>query len=431
MNAKTRETILTIFLILVSAGVLTIKPAQEISMSPLGGDKVDTLLNIVSYLILFYLIVIYWKSFLYVITKNPLQFLLLVIVFFSLLWSEDFRNGLSYARGLIRIYLLAIYLAMRYTFKEQMRFIALALGLGASLSMLFSTFMPDYIHKAPELEGMWTGIYGHKNELGYMMAWSTGVFLHLGLSVNRYRWLMWALCVTSMCLIILSRSTTSLTIVLTMLLLLPFYQFLKKTNYKLQVMMMSLGLMLLIGFSLLLMNNLETLVGTSGKDLTLNGRSDLWAGVISKIWERPWFGYGYYGFWNSPTASNLRATYQWASNSHNGFLELLLDLGFFGFLVFAAGFMRCLFMALSRIASIAKKPEDYWPVQMLILILIINFTEARLLTPSWNWLMYVTTALTLTMEYQRNHKVSSDQLTLITVQNTFSKRNENFTSEYK
>ncbi|BAT53355.1 hypothetical protein NOS3756_23150 [Nostoc sp. NIES-3756] len=420
MSAKTKETLLAIFLILVSAGVLTIKPAQEISMSPIGGDKVDTLLNIISYLILFYLSLIYWKSFLYVVTRNPLQFLLLAIVLFSMLWSEDLRNGLTYARGLIRIYLIAIYLALRFTLKEQMRFIALALGLGASLSMFFSTFMPDYIHKAPELEGMWTGIYGHKNELGYMMAWSTGVFLHLGLSVNRYRWLMWILCGISICLIILSRSTTSLTIVLTMVLLLPFFQFLKKTNYKLQVIMMSLGLMLLICFSLLLMNNVETLVGTSGKDLTLNGRSDLWEGVISQVWERPWFGYGYYGFWNSAAATNLRITFQWASNSHNGFLDLLLDLGFFGFLVFAAGFMRCLFMTLSRITYLAKKPEDYWPVQMLIIIIILNFTEARLLTPSWNWLMYVTTALTLTMEYQRNRQASTDKLTLITVQNTFS-----------
>ncbi|MBD2504257.1 O-antigen ligase family protein [Anabaena azotica] len=420
MNTRTREIILTIFLILASAGVLTIKPAQEISMSPLGGDKIDTLLNIISYLILFYFLLIHWKKFLYVITKNPLQFLLLGIVLFSLLWSEDLSNALNYVRGIIRIYLIATYLAIRYTLKEQMRFMALALGLGASLSLFFSRFMGGYIHVAPELAGMWSGIYGHKNELGYMMAWSTGVFLHLGLSINRYRWLMWILCGVSLCLIIFSRSTTSLAIVLTMVLLLPFYNFLKKTNYKLQVMMMSLGLMLLICFSLVLMSHIETLVGTSGKDLTLNGRSDLWAGVISKVWERPWFGYGYYGFWNSPNASNLRATYEWASNSHNGFLDLLLDLGFFGFIVFAVGFMRCFFMALSRITSIGKKPEDYWPVQMLILIVIVNFTEARLLTPSWNWLMYVTTALSLTVEYQRNRQVSTDKLTLITVQNTFS-----------
>lgn len=404
MKVKLTEKILTILLLLIAVGALTIHPAQEVSMSTLGGDKLDTIFNIVSYLILFYLLILYWKGFIYVIIRSPLQFLLLAIVIFSLLWSEDLSSSLTYLRGLIRIYFLAIYLAMRYPLKEQIKLIAWALGVAASLSMLFSAFIPGYIHESPELLGMWSGIYGHKNELGYMMAWSAGVFLHLALSGHRYRWLMWALCGISICLIILSRSTTSLTILMTMILLLPFYRSLKKTNYKLQVITITSTLMLLMISSILLLNNAETVVGTSGKDLTFNGRSDLWELVISKILERPWLGYGFSGFWTSNAASKLRATYDWASNAHNGFLELLLELGFVGFLAFAAGFVRFFVMALTRIISVAKKPEDYWPMQMLIIIVIVNFSEARLLTPSWNWLMYITMSLSLTVEYQRNHK---------------------------
>ncbi|MEH2086420.1 O-antigen ligase family protein [Nostoc sp.] len=404
MKVKLTEKILTILLLLIAVGALTIHPAQEVSMSTLGGDKLDTLFNIVSYLILFYFLILYWKGFIYVIISSPLQFLLLAIVIFSLLWSEDLSSSLTYLRGLIRIYFLAIYLAMRYPLKEQIKLIAWALGVAALLSMLFSAFVPGYIHESPELLGMWSGIYGHKNELGYMMAWSAGVFLHLALSGHRYRWLMWALCGVSVCLIILSRSTTSLTILLTMILLLPFYRSLKKTNYKLQVITITSTLIFLMISSILLLNNAETVVGTSGKDLTFNGRSDLWELVISKILERPWLGYGFSGFWTSNAASKLRATYDWASNAHNGFLELLLELGFLGFLTFAAGFVRFFAMALTRIISVAKKPEDYWPMQILIIIVIVNFSEARLLTPSWNWLMYVTTSLSLTVEYQRNHK---------------------------
>lgn len=54
MKVKLTEKILTILLLLIAVGALTIHPAQEVSMSTLGGDKVDTLFNIVSYLILFY-----------------------------------------------------------------------------------------------------------------------------------------------------------------------------------------------------------------------------------------------------------------------------------------------------------------------------------------------------------------------------------------
>ena len=401
MNVKLIERILTILLLLIAVGALTIHPAQEVSMSTLGGDKVDTLFNIISYLILCYFLLSYWKGFIYVITKNPLQFFLLAIVIFSILWSEDLSSTIKDIKGLIRIYFIAIYLAMRYPLREQMRLIAWPLGIAALLSMIFSAFIPGYIHRSPELVDMWSGIYGHKNELGYMMNWSAGVFLHLALSSSRYRWLMWALCGLSICLIILTRSTTSLAILLTMILLLPFYQSFKRTNYKLQFIMITSALMLLIIVSILLINNAETVVGTSGKDLTLNGRSDLWELVIAKVLERPWLGYGYAGFWTSNAASNLRATYDWASNAHNGFLQLFLELGFLGFLTFAVGFIRFFVMALTRIVLVAEKPEDYWTMQMLIIIVIVNFSEARLLTPGWNWLMYLTTYLSLTLSSQR------------------------------
>jgi O-antigen ligase len=404
LRIKLSEKLLTILLIFISVGTLAIRPAQEISMSPLGGKIVDNLLNLISYLILFYFILLYWKSFLYVITKGKLQFFLLAIILFSLLWSQDVTSSLTYLRGLIRIYLLATYLAMRYSLKEQMRLIAWGLGTAASLSIFFSAVIPGYIHKSPELAGMWSGIFGHKNELGYMMAWSAGVFLHLGLSINRYRWLMWLLCGISICLIILSRSTTSLMILLAMILLLPFYKLIKQDNYKLRVVMITLVLMLLISFSIFITNNAESLIGTSGKDLTLSGRSDLWELIIDKILERPLLGYGFYGFWTSPDASKVRATVDWASNAHNGFLELLLDLGFLGFFTFAAGFIRFFVLAITRVVTVGKKPEDYWPVQMLLIIVIVNFSEARLLTPSWNWLMYVTTYLSLSCEYERNRK---------------------------
>jgi len=229
---------------------------------------------------------------------------------------------------------------------------------------------------------------------------------------------MWTICGIAVSVIVLSRSTTSLMILLTMMLLLPLYRILKKTNYKLQVIMIGFALMLVVSFAMLLMTNAGALAGASGKDLTFSGRSDLWEIVGAKILERPLQGYGFYGFWTSPAAAHLRATYDWASNAHNGFLELLLELGFLGFLTFVAGFIRCFVMALTRIMTVAKKTEDYWPMQALVIIVIINFSEARLLGPSWNWLMYLTTSLSLTLEYQSNQrKMSLNQLSESQVSN--------------
>ncbi|MEA5597409.1 O-antigen ligase [Rivularia sp. UHCC 0363] len=407
MKIERLEKLATLILILITVGAFAIKPAIEISSSPLGGASVDTLLNALSYLILSILIANYWKGFIYVSSKGVFQLILLILILFSVLWSADMASSLTYVRGIVRIYLLAVYLAMRYTFKEQIRFIAFALGTSTVLSMIFP-LIPSFggIHTAPELAGMWSGIFGHKNELGYMMAWSAGVFLHLALSESKFRWLRLTIFAIAICLIILSRSTTSLMIVLAMISLLPLYKLSTNNNYKLQIIAISFVLMLLVSGSILIAGNAETLVGTSGKDLTFSGRTDLWQPVLNKVLERPLFGYGYAGFWNSPFASNLRLTYEWASNSHNGFLEILLDMGIGGFVIFAIGFMRFFAMALYRVVLVAKKPEDYLPMQMLVIIIIVNISEARLLTPSWNWFMYLTTSLTLTMEYHRVRRKS-------------------------
>ncbi len=91
----------------------------------------------------------------------------------------------------------------------------------------------------------------------------------------------------------------------------------------------------------------------------------------------------------------------------------MLDLGICGFLIFAIGFIRFFTMALYRIVLVAKKPEDYLPMQMLLIIIIVNISEARLLTPSWNWFMYLTTSLTLTMEYHRMRRQASLKLAQI------------------
>ncbi|MBC6434664.1 hypothetical protein FM036_30860, partial [Nostoc sp. HG1] len=60
------------------------------------------------------------------------------------------------------------------------------------------------------------------------------------------------------------------------------------------------------------------------------------------------------------------------------------------------------------------------------------FSEARLLTPSWNWLMYITTSFSLTLDYQRNYHQSymdsfySSQKIILVITKLI--KNENFTS---
>jgi O-antigen ligase len=84
--------------------------------------------------------------------------------------------------------------------------------------------------------------------------------------------------------------------------------------------------------------------------MEFNGRLPIWTLMVDKVSERPWFGYGYAGFWTSDEAMVI-LTNTWAAstasegirfNAHNGYLDMVLQLGFSGLLLYLLSFLTCL-----------------------------------------------------------------------------------------
>ncbi len=77
-------------------------------------------------------------------------------------------------------------------------------------------------------------------------------------------------------------------------------------------------------------------------DETFTGRTHIWAFSWQKIAEHPIFGYGYHGFWNiGPESPRFTAHIQFIHNmphAHNGYIDLLLNLGIVGLVFFAVIF---------------------------------------------------------------------------------------------
>ncbi|HSP27506.1 MAG TPA: O-antigen ligase family protein, partial [Ilumatobacteraceae bacterium] len=96
----------------------------------------------------------------------------------------------------------------------------------------------------------------------------------------------------------------------------------------------------LLGFSAvaLTMSWLPSVVAAFGKDPTLTSRTDIWAGVINAIAKRPVQGYGVGGVWIDQAAPHTRAIQQQLGfvvfHSHNGYLEIALQLGLVGLALF-------------------------------------------------------------------------------------------------
>jgi O-antigen ligase len=85
---------------------------------------------------------------------------------------------------------------------------------------------------------------------------------------------------------------------------------------------------------LVLWSDPTSVLASIGKDVTLTGRTALWDLVISNVHQSPVLGWGYRATWQGDdpitiVASRLVGNFG-VTSSHNGFLEITLQLGVIG-----------------------------------------------------------------------------------------------------
>ena len=79
---------------------------------------------------------------------------------------------------------------------------------------------------------------------------------------------------------------------------------------------------------------LESILGVLGRDMTLTGRTDLWADLLKEP-INSLVGSGYHTFWLGERAERYWEMYQYRPNqAHNGYLETYLNSGLIGLSLF-------------------------------------------------------------------------------------------------
>ncbi len=144
--------------------------------------------------------------------------------------------------------------------------------------------------------------------------------------------------------------------------------------------------------------NIDSIFIAMGKDPTLTGRTVLWIEVIHSIQERQWLGYGYSAFWlgRSSESDRIWNSIHWeAPHSHNGYLDLILELGLIGF-----GLYIILFLSVMK-RSLHQFRNNYfsayiWPILYLTFIFIYNLVESNILkSNNLFWVLFVAVAFSL------------------------------------
>lgn len=361
-----------------------------------GNDPFLQIIFFGIYAVSLLLIAARWKQVLPDVSKrDKLIWLLLFFIVASTLWSANPDITLRRSLALVGTTLFGVYLATRYTLKQQLNLLAKAFGVAILMSFVFSILLRKYGVMHGLHEGAWRGIYIHKNALGTVMGLSAIHFLVMLTDKDKKKWATWAGFIFSFILLLLSTSKSSLVTFFTLVVLLPLYKTLR-WRYDLVIPFL---ISILFGTGVLgtlLVENRESILGLIGKDATLTGRTDIWRYIWDMIEKSPWLGYGYSGFWgggDSPGAYVWYASGWKVPHSHNGILELVLALGWVGTALYALGFIVSFSRSIALI-RITKTSEYLWPAMFLTWLSLSNIAEPNVLGyNSINWILYVMATL--------------------------------------
>ena len=120
---------------------------------------------------------------------------------------------------------------------------------------------------------------------------------------------------------------------------------------------------------------LEAFMGFMGRDITLTGRTYLWADLM-KLHTNPVFGTGYGSFWLGDGAAYMWRKYSFhPTQAHNGYLETYLNVGLVGVFILIA-------LIISTWKKIKKELLNgnsfaFFGFSYFVVALFYNFTEAR------------------------------------------------------
>jgi len=325
---------------------------------------------------------------------NPGLVAFLVLAPLSTLWSIAPSNTVSQSVSFVSFVIscfafgLASWHPRRF---QQVAIVPLMLILIGSLAL--GAVSPNLVTEEGttiSLAGAWHGLTHGKNEFGNLAGTAMILCMHAWISrEGRRTWAILGAGIALTCLI-LSRSNTSMfataVAVLSMLLLLRVPS--TRDRYKSIVVALS-GL--LIGYEMIIQNVipglgvlLEPITSLTGKGTDFSGRSVIWAVIKDHIALNPFFGGGYGAYWIGPRPESpsyifiqLMGNF-YPSEAHNGYLEVINDLGVAGFVCLAVFLFSYIRQSLQLMRSDRNQATLY--LALLFQQLILNMSESNWFT---------------------------------------------------
>jgi len=294
-----------------------------------------------------------WAS---AIQENPLLMLLIGYIFVSILWSYmPFVSFKRWTRELIAVVMLFVVKSEPEPRQAIQSLLRRTVYILIPFSYIVIHYFPEYGRMYSRWSGelMWTGVSLHKNGLAVLCFFSA--FFLIWTLIRRWKGsytpvLMYQTPVEVFLLFLtiwlfmgpnhtLTYSATSFVALAVGLTGLFGLLWLKKLG----ILIDSKVLTIIVGF-LIVYGTITPFAGklsiidissTLNRDKTLTDRSRIWAFLVPYAMQKPLWGNGFGGFWTDAIREMS------ASDAHNGYLDIILNLGFAGLILFSMFFLSC------------------------------------------------------------------------------------------
>jgi exopolysaccharide production protein ExoQ len=284
---------------------------------------------------------------------NPGLAAFMVLIPLSALWSIDSAATLLRFTTLIAIVLLCFAIPLARWDRQRLQQVALPPVMTILvLSLVIGIFSPESVKEIGtdiSLNNSWHGITFQKNQFGTTASIVAILCLHRWLAPGkRSFWTIAGIAIALTCLL-LSRSSTSLlgTIVVVFFMVLVMRVPVIKERFSTLVVIATFATILVYALAV---QNLIPGVGKllapimemTGKDMTFSARSVIWDVIKQRSEAAPWLGTGYGAYWtpvptpSSPSYVFMALMHFYPTSSHNGYLDVLNDMGRVGLICLLA-----------------------------------------------------------------------------------------------
>ncbi len=308
--------------------------------------------------------------------------LLCLHAYASKYWSID--PGVTSRRTIAMAFssIFAIYLGATFRGSQLPRVMmwsGLLMGLG-SLVMVFA-FPSIGVHQFDNA-GLWRGLWYEKNQMGVVMvAGAVAAAACLAAEERRRAIPAVALAVTTL-LVLATQSKTSLLCLVIGVGLIGVLWAMRKGGPALTVVGVWFGVVLCAAIGYVFITEPAVVLKALGKDPSLTGRTDIWVSLMREVNLRPWTGFGYQAFWgrDSIPAAFVRQETGWpVPSAHNGWIDLLIQLGWPGAVTVGFAVVLAFLTSLFRI-PVAGAREGYFGIAYFAVFLLLSLSESILLT---------------------------------------------------